>query len=131
MFLEIVTSEKSSKIIEKKYEFKNQNAKNILYKITRSYCGIFLISEKETDKKYNKDENEAKIQIKEIMIDNVYSFNNYFYSLSNKFYMISELPTEKTQENHYDYIVLGIFQLLYDEENDILLQNHSKNNDKK
>ena len=121
MFLEIDTSEKSSKIIEKKYEFKNKNAKNILYKITRSYCGIFLFSEKETDKKYiiYKDENEAEIQIKEVMIDTVDSFNNYFYSLSNKFYMISELPTEKTQENHYDYIVLGIFQLLYDEENDI------------
>ena len=38
-------------------------------------------------------------------------------SLSNKLYLISELPTEKTEENNY--IVLGIFQLLYDEENDI------------
>ena len=121
LFLEIDTNERGSKIIEKEYEFKNKNAKNILYKFIRSYCGIFLFTEKETEKKYIifKDENYDKIQIKKVMIDIADNFNNYFYSASNKLYLISELPPEKSQENNYHYIDLGIFQLYYDEENDI------------
>ena len=121
LFLEIDTNEKGSKIIEKEYEFKNKNAKNILYKFIRSYCGIFLFTEKETEKKYIifKDENYDRIQIKKVMIDIADNFNNYFYSASNKLYLISELPPEKSQENNYHYIALGIFQLYYDEENDI------------
>ena len=124
MFLEIDVSEKGSKIEEKKYEFKSSNAKNILYKFIRSYCGIFLFSEKESDKKYiiykkKNNENNTEVQIKEAKIKITDNYNNYFYSISNKLYLISELPPEKKEENNYNCFVLGIFHLFYDEENDI------------
>ena len=124
MFLEIDVNEKCPKIVEKKYDCKCQNAKNILYKFIRSYCGIFLFSEKESDKKYiiykNKNnENNKEIQIKEVKINTLDNYNNYFYSISNKLYLISQLPSEKEEENNYNYCVLGIFILFYDEENDI------------
>lgn len=121
MFLEIDTNEKGSKIVEKKYEFKNQNAKNILNKFIRSYCGIFLFSEKETNKKFiiYKEDKDTDIQIKEANIHLSDNFNNYFYSISDKLYLICELPPEKLDENNFNYIVLGIFHLFNDEDNDV------------
>ena len=124
MFLEIDVSEKGLKIEEKKYDFKCPNAKNILYKFIRSYCGIFLFSEKESDNKYiiykNKNnENSIEIQIKEAKIHILDNYNNYFYCISNNLYLISELPPEQEEENNYNYCVLGIFKIFYDEENDI------------
>ena len=124
LFLEIDISEKGLKIEEQKYDFKCPNAKNILYKFIRSYCGIFLFSEKESDKKYiifrNKNnENCQEIQIKEAKINILDNYNNYFYSISNNLFLISVLPPEKNEENNYNYCVLGIFKLFFDEENDI------------
>ena len=121
IFLEIDTKEKGSKNQEKKYEFKSENAKNILYKYIRSYCGIFLFSEKESNKKYiiYRDESNSEIKIKEALIPIADSYNNYFYSISNKLYLISELAPEKEEENNLDYISLGIFYLYYEEEDDI------------
>ena len=121
MFLEIETKEKGSKIQEKKYDFKCQNAKNILYKYIRSYCGIFLFSEKESNKKYiiYKDGSNSEIQMKEALVTIADNFNNYFYSISNKLYLISELAPEKEEENDSDYIILGIYSLYYEEENEM------------
>ena len=128
IFLQIDTEEKCTKITEKKYEFKNAKYKNILYKFIRSYCGMFLFSEKETNKKYiiykdEKDENSDEILVKEVQIDLLDSNTkeNYFYylyNISNKLYFISELPQEKNEENNYNYIILGIFYLTFNEQND-------------
>ena len=58
MVLEINADDnKMQKIEEKIYEFKNiqnneYNNKNIFHKYLRSFCGKFLFTEKETDKKY-------------------------------------------------------------------------------
>ena len=124
MFLQIYTNEKSPKIEERKYEFNNKNSKNILYKFIRSYCGIFLFCEKESDKKFiiykeEKNENDTKIQIKEVKINIIDNYNNYFYSISNKLYFITELPKEKEDENNHNNIDLGIFYLYYDKDKDV------------
>ena len=128
IFLQIDTEEKCTKITEKKYEFKNAKYKNLLYKFIRSYCGMFLFSEKETNKKYiiykkEKDENTDEILLKEVQIDLLDSNTkeNYFYylyNISNKLYFISELPQEKNEENNYNYITLGIFYLTFNDQND-------------
>ena len=122
MFLQISTDERYPKIEERKYEFIHKNAKNILYKFIRSYCGIFLFYEKESDNKYiifkeEKNENQSVIKIKEAKINIKDSYNNYFYTISNKLFYITELPTE--EENNNNYIVLGIFRLLLDKDKDI------------
>ena len=128
IFLQIDTEEKCTKITEKKYEFKNAKYKNLLYKFIRSYCGMFLFSEKETNKKYiiykkEKDENTDEILLKEVQIDLLDSntkenFFYYLYNISNKLYFISELPQEKNEENNYNYITLGIFYLTFNDQND-------------
>ena len=128
IFLQIDTEEKCTKITEKKYEFKNAKYKNILYKFIRSYCGMFLFSEKETNKKYiiykdEKNENDDEILVKEVQIDLLDSNTkeNYFYylyNISNKLYFISELPQEENEEINYNYIILGIFYLTYNNQND-------------
>ena len=117
MFLQISTDDKCPKIEERKYEFTNKNARNILYKFIRSYCGIFLFFEKESEKKYiiykeEKNENQSIIQIKEAKIDIIDNYNNYFYTIGNKLYFITELPSE--EENNNNYVVLGIFHLFLD-----------------
>jgi len=128
IFLQIDTEEKCTKITEKKYEFKNAKYKNILYKFIRSYCGMFLFSEKETNKKYiiykdDKNENTDEILVKEVQINLLDSNTkeNYFYylyNISNKYYFISELPQENNEEINYNYITLGIFYLTYNDQND-------------
>ena len=120
LFLEIDTNEKGSKIIEKEYELKHNKAKKILNRFIRSYCGSFLFSEKETKKKYiiNKEENDTEIQIKEAKINIADDSFYYLYSISNKLYLISELPPEKFDDFNEHYIVLGIYYLFYNEEKD-------------
>lgn len=128
LFLQIDTEEKFTKITEKKYEFKNAKYKNVLYKFIRSYCGMFLFSEKETNKKYiiykdEKNEKSDEILVKEVQIDLLESNtkDNYFYylyNISNKLHFISELPQEKKEEINYNYITLGIFHLTFNDQND-------------
>ena len=121
LFIEIDTNEKGSKIIEKEYESKSPKAKKILNKFIRSYCGSFLFSDKETKKKYiiTIEENDAEIQIKKAKINIADDSFYYLYSISNKLYLISELPPEKLDDINGHYMVLGIFYLFYDEEKDI------------
>ena len=119
LILEINTDEKSQKVDEKIYEFSNMkyNNKNVFHKYLRSFCGKFLFTEKETDKKYLIYRNNDDIIIKPV---NLYEPNNnnllFLYTHENDLYLITEIPKEN--ENEECYLNLGIFNLYYDEEKD-------------
>lgn len=129
LFLQIDTDEKNLKTVEKLYEFNDKKYKNILYKFIRSYCGMFLFFEKETNKKYiiykeENNENNTEILIKEVQIsildNNIKeNFFYYLYNISNKLYLISELSQETDEDINSNFIVLAIFCLFYDKEKDI------------
>ena len=111
MILEIPTDDKNQKINEKTFELK-YNDKNIFHKYLRSFCGKFLFTEKESDKKYliyreNDDNN--------IEANNCYI--HFLYTLENNLYLLAELPKENEEEN--GYIILGIFNLVYSQNKDI------------
>ena len=119
LILEINTDEKSQKVEEKIYEFSNMkyNNKNVFHKYLRSFCGKFLFTEKETDKKYLIYRNNDDIIIKPV---NLNEPNNnsllFLYTHENDLYLITEIPKEN--ENEECYLNLGIFNLYYDEEKD-------------
>ena len=119
LILEINTDEKSQKVDEKIYEFSNMkyNNKNVFHKYLRSFCGKFLFTEKETDKKYLIYRNDDDIIIKPV---NLNEPNNnsllFLYTHENNLYLITEIPKEN--ENEECYLNLGIFNLYYDEEKD-------------
>ena len=119
LILEINTDEKSQKVDEKIYEFSNMkyNNKNVFHKYLRSFCGKFLFTEKETDKKYLIYRNNDDIIIKPV---NLNEPNNnsllFLYTHENNLYLITEIPKEN--ENEECYLNLGIFNLYYDEEKD-------------
>ena len=119
LILEINTDEKSQKVDEKIYEFSNMkyNNKNVFHKYLRSFCGKFLFTEKETDKKYLIYRNNDDIIIKPV---NLNEPNNnsllFLYTHENDLYLITEIPKEN--ENEECYLNLGIFNLYYDEEKD-------------
>jgi hypothetical protein len=119
LILEINTDEKSQKVEEKIYEFSNMkyNNKNVFHKYLRSFCGKFLFTEKETDKKYLIYRNNDDIIIKPA---NLNEPNNnsllFLYTHENNLYLITEIPKEN--ENEECYLNLGIFNLYYDEEKD-------------
>ena len=125
MILEINTDEKSQKVEEKIYEFKNMKNtnKNIFHKYLRSFCGKFLFTEKETDKKYLIYRDKDDITIKSISMDNIdnnlTNGNNihFLYTYENVLYLLTEL----SKENDVDecFLNLGIFNLYYNEEKDI------------
>ena len=120
LILEINTDEKSQKVEEKIYEFSNMkyNNKNVFHKYLRSFCGKFLFTEKETDKKYLIYRNNDDIIIKPV---NLNEPNNnsllFLYTHENNLYLITEIPKEN--ENEECYLNLGIFNLYYDEEKDV------------
>ena len=113
LILEINTDEKSQKVDEKIYEFSNMkyNNKNVFHKYLRSFCGKFLFTEKETDKKYLIYRNNDDIIIKPV---NLNEPNNnsllFLYTHENNLYLITEIPKEN--ENEECYLNLGIFTLL-------------------
>ena len=119
LILEINMDEKSQKVEEKIYEFSNMkyNNKNVFHKYLRSFCGKFLFTEKETDKKYLIYRNNDDIIIKPV---NLNEPNNnsllFLYTHENDLYLITEIPKEN--ENEECYLNLGIFNLYYDEEKD-------------
>ena len=119
LILEINTDEKSQKVDEKIYEFSNMkyNNKNVFHKYLRSFCGKFLFTEKETDKKYLIYRNNDDIIIKPV---NLNEPNNnsllFLYTHENNLYLITEIPKENEDEECY--LNLGIFNLYYDEEKD-------------
>ena len=119
LILEINTDEKSQKVEEKIYEFSNMkyNNKNVFHKYLRSFCGKFLFTEKETDKKYLIYRNNDDIIIKPV---NLNEPNNnsllFLYTHENDLYLITEIPKEN--ENEECYLNLGIFNLYYEEEKD-------------
>ena len=119
LILEKNTDEKSQKDEEKIYEFSNMkyNNKNVFHKYLRSFCGKFLFTEKETDKKYLIYRNNDDIIIKPV---NLNEPNNnsllFLYNHENNLYLITEIPKEN--ENEECYLNLGIFNLYYDEEKD-------------
>ena len=119
LILEINTDEKSQKVEEKIYEFSNMkyNNKNVFHKYLRSFCGKFLFTEKETDKKYLIYRNNDDIIIKPA---NLNEPNNnsllFLYTHENNLYLITEIPKENEDEECY--LNLGIFNLYYDEEKD-------------
>ena len=120
LILEINTDEKSQKVEEKIYEFSNMkyNNKNVFHKYLRSFCGKFLFTEKETDKKYLIYRNNDDIIIKPV---NLYEPNNnnllFLYTHENDLYLITEIPKENEEEECY--LNLGIFNLYYEEEKDV------------
>ena len=124
MILEINTEEKSQKVEEKIYEFKNMknNNKNIFHKYLRSFCGKFLFTEKETDKKYLIYRDKDDIIIKEINLggidNNLCNGNNihFLYTYENDLYLLAELSEEKEEDECF--LNLGIFNLYYNEEKD-------------
>ena len=119
LILEINTDEKSQKVEEKIYEFSNMkyNNKNVFHKYLRSFCGKFLFTEKETDKKYLIYRNNDDIIIKPV---NLNEPNNnsllFLYTHENDLYLITEIPKENEDEECY--LNLGIFNLYYEEEKD-------------
>ena len=150
MVLEINTEDdKNQNIVEKIYEFKNKkndkyNNKNIFHRFFKSYCGKFLFTEKETNKKYLiYRDSDMYMDIKQVDLDllkkNNSSNNNYInflYAFENELYLLAELPKEDEEED--GYIILGIFNLVNNKEKDIcesvliqkiLINNEGKNND--
>ena len=148
MVLEINADDnKMQKIEEKIYEFKNiqnneYNNKNIFHKYLRSFCGKFLFTEKETDKKYLIYRDKNDMVIKHVNLDNLEKNNsgnnnyiNFLYTFEKELYLLVELPKENEDEDRY--IILGIFNLIYNEEKDIyesiltqkiLINNEGRNN---
>ena len=127
MILEIPTDDKNQKINEKTFELK-YNDKNIFHKYLRSFCGKFLFTEKESDKKYliyreNDDMNIKPVEfdLKKNNDDNNIEANNcyihFLYTLENNLYLLAELPKENEEED--GYIILGIFNLFYNQDKDI------------
>ena len=127
MILEIPTDDKNQKINEKTFELK-YNDKNIFHKYLRSFCGKFLFTEKESDKKYliyreNDDMNIKPVEfdLKKNNDDNNIEANNcyihFLYTLENNLYLLAELPKENEEEN--GYIILGIFNLFYNQDKDV------------
>ena len=150
MVLEINTEDdKNQNIVEKIYEFKNKkndkyNNKNIFHRFFKSYCGKFLFTEKETNKKYLiYRDSDMYMDIKQVDLDllkkNNSSNNNYInflYAFENELYLLAELPKEDEEED--GYIILGIFNLVNNKEKDIcesvliqkiLINNEGRNND--
>ena len=138
---------KMQKIEEKIYEFKNiqnneYNNKNIFHKYLRSFCGKFLFTEKETDKKYLIYRDNNDMVIKHVNLDILEKNNsgnnnyiNFLYTFEKELYLLAELPKENEDEDRY--IILGIFNLIYNEEKDIyesiltqkiLINNEGRNN---
>ena len=148
MVLEINADDnKMQKIEEKIYEFKNiqnneYNNKNIFHKYLRSFCGKFLFTEKETDKKYLIYRDNNDMVIKQVNMDNLEKNNsgnnnyiNFLYTFEKELYLLAEIPKENEDEDRY--IILGIFNLIYNEEKDIyesiltqkiLINNEGRNN---
>ena len=148
MILEINADDnKMQKIEEKIYEFKNiqnneYNNKNIFHKYLRSFCGKFLFTEKETDKKYLIYRDNNDMVIKHVNLDILEKNNsgnnnyiNFLYTFEKELYLLVELPKESEDEDRY--IILGIFNLIYNEEKDIyesiltqkiLINNEGRNN---
>ena len=149
MVLEINADDnKSQKIEEKIYEFKNiqnneYNNKNIFHKYLRSFCGKFLFTEKETDKKYLIYRDNNDMIIKHVDLDILEKNNsgnnnyiNFLYTVDKELFLLAELPKENEEEE--GYIILGIFNLIYNKEKDIyesiliqkiLINNEGRNND--
>ena len=127
MILEIPTDDKNQKINEKTFELK-YNDKNIFHKYLRSFCGKFLFTEKESDKKYliYRENDDMNIKPVEFDLKNIDDNNNneanncyihFLYTLENNLYLLAELPKENEEED--GYIILGIFNLLYSQDKDI------------
>ena len=129
MILEINTdNDKNQKIEEKIYEFKNiqnikYNNKNIFHKYLRSFCGKFLFTEKETDKKYLIYRDNDNMIIKQVDLDildknnSSNNFINFLYTMEKELYLLAELPKENEEED--GCIILGIFNLKYNKEKDV------------
>jgi len=126
MILEIPTDDKNQKINEKTFELK-YNDKNIFHKYLRSFCGKFLFTEKESDKKYliYRENDDMNIKPVEFDLKNIDDNNNeanncyihFLYILENNLYLLAELPKENEEED--GYIILGIFNLFYNQDKDI------------
>ena len=148
MILEISTDDKVQKIEEKIYELKNiqnvnDNNKNIFHKYFRSYCGKFLFTEKETDKNFLIFRDNDGMVMKRVELNisendngNNSKYINYFYSYENELYLLVVLPKENEEEE--EYIILGIFNLFYNNEKDIyeskliqkiMIKNEGRNKD--
>ena len=148
MILEISTDDKVQKIEEKIYELKNlqnvnDNNKNLFHKYFRSYCGKFLFTEKETDKNFLIFRDNDGMVMKRVELNisendngNNSKYINYFYSFENELYLLVVLPKENEEEE--EYIILGIFNLFYNNEKDIyeskliqkiMIKNEGRNKD--
>ena len=145
MILEISTDDKNQKINEKIFELKYGD-KNIFHKYLRSFCGKFLFTEKETDKKYLIYRENEDMNVKPIKFDLINNDSNnmegnnrdvhFLYTLENNLYLLAELPKENEEED--GYIILGIFNLFYNQDKDIyeskliqkiLIKNEGRNKD--
>ena len=150
MILKINTDEKSQKVEEKIYEFKNMknnkyNNKNIFHRFFRSFCGKFLFTEKETDKKFLISRENDDMVIEPVSLEYLEkndtnssnnSYINFLYEIENDLFLLTELPKENEEED--EYIILGIFNLIFNNEKEIyeskliqkiLIKNEGKNNE--
>ena len=150
MILKINTDEKSQKVEEKIYEFKNiknnkYNNKNIFHRFFRSFCGKFLFTEKETDKKFLISRENDDMVIEPVSLEYLEkndtnssnnSYINFLYEIENDLFLLTELPKENEEED--EYIILGIFNLIFNNEKEIyeskliqkiLIKNEGKNNE--
>ena len=127
LFLPIDISDKNIKLEEKEYTIDKEKYKNILTKFKRSYCGKYIFTDKETNQKYllYKDENNNEMIVKELEINHIWNNNSnkkeffYLYNVEYKNYIIAEIPPKNDEQNISNYLSLGIFNVIYNKENDI------------
>ena len=123
-FIPIDISDSNKKLEEKEYYLKEVENKNIFNKLIKSNCGIFILTDKNTNQNYivTKDDNNNEIIMKELSINNIGDNQNkefailFLFKISDKIYIISHIANNKEEENEQNnYSVFGIYNAIYSE----------------
>jgi len=127
-FIPIDTNDKNQKLDDKNYSI-NKGCEHIFskFKIKKSYFDKYILTDKKDKKKEKyyiiyKDDNNNEILGKEIITNSIWGNDSsgkefFFYLYSNiedKMYFIAELPQRKDEENYYQYLYLGIYSVVDD-----------------
>ena len=118
-FIPINITEPNKKLEEKEFILSDKKNNEILNKFTRSNCEYFLFKDKNSNQNYivTKDESNKEIVINELIINDIEKNVNgnikliYLFKILDKFYIISDIS--KVEEEKNEYIIFGIFNLLY------------------
>ena len=118
-FIPINITEPNKKLEEKEFILSDKKNNEILNKFTRSNCEYFLFKDKNSNQNYivTKDESNKEIVINELIINDIEKNVNgnikliFLFKILDKFYIISDIS--KVEEEKNEYIIFGIFNLLY------------------